>query len=109
MRSLGIVERVGLAAEERLTEIEAQAILMGKRVDGVYDDDPQLNPNAVFLPDLTYMQVLERDLKVMDATAIALCKNHGIPIHVFNLMNEGNIQRVVEGAQIGTVVHEGGQ
>ncbi|HVE93167.1 MAG TPA: UMP kinase [Actinomycetota bacterium] len=93
----------------RALEIEAQAILMGKRVDGVYDDDPMLNSNAKFLPELTYMQVLERDLKVMDATAIALCKNHGIPIHVFNLMKEGNILRIVEGAEIGTVVHEGGQ
>jgi len=88
----------------RALEVGAEAILMGKRVDGVYDSDPMTNPDAVFLPNLTYMQVLERDLKVMDATAIALCKDYGIPIHVFNLLGSGNIKRVVEGAEIGTIV-----
>jgi uridylate kinase len=89
----------------RALEVGAEAILMGKRVDGVYSSDPMIHPDAEFLPDLTYMHVLERDLKVMDATAIALCKDYGIPIHVFNLLNEGNIERVVHGEEIGTIVH----
>jgi uridylate kinase len=85
--------------------VGAETILMGKRVDGVYSADPMIDTSAEFLADLTYMQVLERDLKVMDATAIALCKDYGIPIHVFNLLNEGNIERVVQGERIGTIVH----
>ena len=90
----------------RALEVGAEAILMGKRVDGVFDRDPLADPNAEFYPQLTYMQVLERDLKVMDATAIALCKDYRLPIHVFNLLREGNIERVVLGESIGTVVHE---
>ncbi len=89
----------------RALEVGAEAILMGKRVQGVYDSDPLVNSEAVFLPDLTYMQVLERDLKVMDATAIALCKDYSLPIHVFNLLEAGNIERVVLGESIGTIVH----
>jgi uridylate kinase len=89
----------------RALEVGAETILMGKRVDGVYSADPLLDKNAEFLADLTYMQVLERDLKVMDATAIALCKDYGIPIHVFNLLHDGNIERVVRGEQIGSIVH----
>jgi uridylate kinase len=89
----------------RALEVGAEAILMGKRVGGVYDSDPATNAEATFLPELTYMQALERDLKVMDATAIALCKDYGIPIHVFNLLESGNIQRVVRGEEIGSVVH----
>ena len=90
----------------RALEVGAEAILMGKRVDGVFDRDPLVDPNAEFYDQLTYMQVLERDLKVMDATAIALCKDYRLPIHVFNLLREGNIERVVLGESIGTVVHE---
>jgi uridylate kinase len=90
----------------RALEVGAEAILMGKRVDGVYDRDPMRDPGAQLFDELTYMQVLERDLKVMDATAIALCKDYRLPIHVFNLLREGNIERVVLGERIGTVVHE---
>jgi uridylate kinase len=90
----------------RALEVGAEAILMGKRVDGVYDRDPMKDTNAKLFNDLTYMQVLELDLKVMDATAIALCKDYRLPIHVFNLLHEGNIERVVRGETIGTVVHE---
>jgi uridylate kinase len=89
----------------RALEVGAEAILMGKRVDGVYDDDPMTNADAKLLPDLSYMQVIERGLKVMDTTAIALCKDHEIPIVVFNLVESGNIERVVMGEQIGTIVH----
>ena len=90
----------------RALEVGAEAILMGKRVDGVFDRDPMEHPDAEFFPRLTYMQVLERDLKVMDATAIALCKDYRLPIHVFNLLHEGNIERVALGESIGTVVHD---
>ncbi len=90
----------------RALEVGAEAILMGKRVDGVYDRDPLKEDGAQLFDELTYMQVLERDLKVMDATAIALCKDYRLPIHVFNLLKEGNIERVVRGETIGTVVHE---
>ncbi len=89
----------------RALEVGAEAILMGKRVDGVYTSDPLVDTDATFLPELTYMQVLERDLKVMDATAIALCKDYGIPIHVFNVLESGNIERVALGEEIGTIVH----
>jgi uridylate kinase len=90
----------------RALEVGAEAILMGKRVDGVYDKDPVGDDSAELYDKLTYMQVLERDLKVMDATAIALCKDYRLPIHVFNLLREGNIERVVQGETIGTVVHD---
>ena len=90
----------------RALEVGAEAILMGKRVEGVFDRDPLVDPAAEFFDKLTYMQVLERDLKVMDATAIALCKDYRLPIHVFNLLQEGNIERVVLGESIGTIVHE---
>ena len=90
----------------RALEVGAEAILMSKRVGGVFDKDPEREPDAQMFNELTYMQVLERDLKVMDATAIALCKDYRLPIHVFNLLEEGNIERVVLGEQIGTVVHE---
>ena len=90
----------------RALEVGAEAILMGKRVDGVYDRDPMHDADAELYEHLTYMQVLERDLKVMDATAIALCKDYRLPIHVFNLLREGNIERVVMGESIGTIVHE---
>jgi len=90
----------------RALEVGAEAILMGKRVDGVYDRDPLKDDGAKLFDQLTYMQVLELDLKVMDATAIALCKDYRLPIHVFNLLKEGNIERVVRGETIGTVVHE---
>jgi uridylate kinase len=89
----------------RALEVGAEAILMGKRVKGVFTEDPLVNPDAEFLPDLTYMEVLERNLKVMDATAIALCKDHHLPILVFDLLGDGNIERVVLGEQIGTIVH----
>jgi uridylate kinase len=89
----------------RALEVGAEAILVGKRVGGVFDSDPEANSEAKLLTDLTYMEVLERDLKVMDATAIALCKDYGLPIHVFNFLEAGTIERVVRGDAIGSVVH----
>lgn len=94
------------AAAQRALEIGAEAILKGTKVDGVYDRDPQVWPEAVRLPLLTYLDVLSRGLRVMDATAISLCMDHQLPIVVFKLLEEGNIRRVVTGEPIGTVVQE---
>ncbi|MGH8900304.1 MAG: UMP kinase [Egibacteraceae bacterium] len=94
------------AAAQRALEISAEAILKGTKVDGVYDRDPQVWPEAVRLPLLTYLDVLSRGLRVMDATAISLCMDHQLPIVVFKLLEEGNIRRVVTGEPIGTVVQE---
>ena len=94
------------AAALRSVEIGADAILLAKNVDGVYDSDPRLNKDAKFLPDLTYGEVISRDLKVMDAAAITICRENRIPsIRVFGLDDPRNILRVIEGEEIGTTVH----
>lgn len=94
------------AAALRAVEIGADAILLAKNVDGVYDSDPHLNPDAQFLPDLTYHEVQERDLKVMDASAITICRENKVPcIRVFGLTDPRNILRVIEGDRMGTIVH----
>jgi uridylate kinase len=89
-------------------EIHAEAILKGTGVDGVYDSDPHDNPDAVKFDDLEYIEVLKRGLQVMDATAISLCMDNGLPIIVFNYRREGNIKRALTGERIGTLVHAGG-
>jgi uridylate kinase len=92
------------AAALRALEIGAEAILMAKNgVQGVYDGDPQLDPNAEFLPELTHLEAIERGLKVMDTTALSLCMDNGLPIYVFELA-EGNIKRVVAGERVGTII-----
>src|SRR5512132_1995091 len=84
------------AASLRTMEIGAEAILMGKNgVDGVYDGDPDEKPDAAFLPELTHREALERGLRVMDTTALSLCMDNGLPIYVFGLDDERNIERVV--------------
>jgi uridylate kinase len=92
-------------AAQRALEIGADVILKATRVDGVYDSDPRTNPGAVRFDDLTYLEVLQRGLGVMDATAISLCMDNKLPIIVFNLQVPGNIRRALEGQPIGTVVH----
>jgi uridylate kinase len=93
------------AAALRALEIGADAILMGKNgVDGVYDGDPHVDPSAAFLPELTHREALERGLKVMDTTALSLCMDNGLPIYVFGLDDEHNIERVVAGERIGTII-----
>ncbi len=92
------------AAAQRALEVSAQAVLKATRVDGVYDDDPRRNPDAVKFDRLDYAEVLARGLKVMDATAISLCMDNGLPIVVFDLLGEGNIVRAVRGEKIGTLV-----
>lgn len=88
----------------RALEIGAEAILKGTQVDGVYDSDPLLNPDATFFDSLDYIEVLRRGLKVMDSTAISLCMDHGLPIIVFN-MKAGNLVRILSGEEVGTLVH----
>jgi len=93
------------AAALRALEIGADAILMGKNgVDGVYDGDPRLDAGATFLPALTHREALERGLRVMDTTALSLCMDNGLPIYVFGLDDARNIDRVVAGERIGTLI-----
>src|SRR6056297_3160248 len=89
----------------RAAEISADAILMAKNVDGVYDCDPNSNPNAVKFKELAYIDVLNRSLGVMDSTAVSLCMDNSIPLIVFGLREKGIIKRAVLGEEIGTYVH----
>lgn len=90
----------------RAAEINAEVVFKATKVDGVYDSDPKINPNAKRFRTLTYGYVLQNDLKVMDSTAIALCKDNNIPIMVFDLSVPGNIKRALMGESIGTIVRE---
>jgi uridylate kinase len=92
------------AAAQRALELEADILLKATRVDGVYSDDPERNPHAMLYRDLTYQQVQEQGLRVMDATAISQCMEHGMPILVFNYRTDGNIERAVAGERLGTRV-----
>jgi uridylate kinase len=92
-------------AAQRALEVGADAILKATRVDGVYDADPRTTPDAKKFDELTYLDVLQRGLGVMDATAISLCMENKLPIIVFDLQVAGNIRRALEGEHIGTVVH----
>jgi len=92
------------AAALRAMELKAEALMKATRVDGVYDSDPLKDPNARRFKRLTYMDVLKRDLKVMDATAVSLCMDNRLPIIVFKLLERGNIQKVLAGEDVGTVV-----
>jgi uridylate kinase len=89
----------------RAAEIGAEAVLKATKVDGVYDADPVADPDATLLRDLTYMQVIERGLRVMDTTAITMCMENHLPIRVFNISVPGNIAKAVRGEAIGTLVH----
>ncbi|MEI6791737.1 MAG: UMP kinase [Actinomycetes bacterium] len=93
------------AAALRATEVRAEAILMAKNgVDGVYSADPNTDPDAELIPTLTHMDAIQRGLKVMDATALTLCMENNLPIHVFNMDDEQNIDRIVCGSAVGTLV-----
>jgi len=92
------------AAALRAMEIKADVILKGTKVDGIYDADPMLNPAATRFDQISYLQVLEHGLKVMDATAISLCMDNRLPIVVFNLKTPGNIKRAIIGEPIGSLV-----
>lgn len=93
------------AAALRALEIHAEAILMAKNgVEGVYDSDPATNPDAKFIPRITHRQAIEQGLKVMDSTALSLCMDNDLPIYVFNMADELNIDRIVSGETVGTLV-----
>ncbi len=96
------------AASLRAMEIHADVILKGTKVDGVYDSDPMKNKDARKFDELSYIEVLKRNLKVMDATAITLCMDNNLPIIVFNLKKPGNLKRIVKGEKVGTIVKGGG-
>jgi uridylate kinase len=96
------------AAALRALEIHAGAILMAKNgVEGVYDADPAIHPEAEFIPALTHREAIERGLKVMDSTALSLCMDNDLPIYVFNMGDEDNIDRIVCGERVGTLVSSG--
>ncbi len=93
------------AAALRAIEIGAEVILKGTKVDGVYDSDPMINKEARRFDSLSHLDVLQKGLKVMDATAISLCKDNNLPIIVFNLREKGNVRKVVLGEDIGTLIN----
>jgi uridylate kinase len=96
------------AAALRALEIHAEAILMAKNgVEGVYDSDPATNPDAKFIPTITHREAIEQGLKVMDSTALSLCMDNDLPIYVFNMADELNIDRIVSGETVGTLVSNG--
>jgi uridylate kinase len=97
------------AAALRALEIHAEVILMAKHgVEGVYDADPSEVPDAKFLPEITHRQAIERGLRVMDSTALSLCMDNALPIYVFNMADERNIDRIVSGEHVGTLVSPDG-
>jgi uridylate kinase len=93
------------AAALRALEIHAEAILMAKNgVEGVFDADPSADPEASFLPEISHREAIERSLRVMDSTALSLCMDNDLPIYVFNMADERNIDRIVSGERVGTLV-----
>jgi uridylate kinase len=92
------------AAALRANEIRADILLKGTGVDGIYSADPRLNPDAMLLPQVSYQEILEKDLRVMDTAAISLCRDNNIPIAVFRLMEPGNLRRMVDGEDVGSIV-----
>jgi uridylate kinase len=95
------------AAALRAMEIGAQVILKGTKVDGIYEADPVTHPEAKRYDHLTFLQVIERNLRVLDSTAVTLCMDNNLPVIVFNLKENGNIKRIVMGEKVGTVVKQG--
>jgi uridylate kinase len=96
-------------AAQRALEIECEVVLLAKGVDGVFTADPKIDPSATMFTEITHREVLEKGLKVADATAFSLCMDNQMPIMVFNLLVEGNIARAVRGERIGTLVHTPGR
>jgi uridylate kinase len=93
------------AAALRAAEIHAEIILMAKNgVEGVFSADPAIDPAAVFIPDITHMEAIERRLRVMDSTALALCMENGMPLNVFNMDDEQSLARIISGERVGTLV-----
>jgi len=94
------------AASRRAVEIGADAIIKGTRVDGVYDSDPEKNPSAFKFDKITYLDVLKKNLRVMDLTAVSLCQENNLPMVVFNMDLPGNLLKLVRGEMVGTVIHD---
>jgi uridylate kinase len=92
------------AASLRAIEIEADVVLKGTRVDGVYSSDPEKNPDATKYSNISYEEVFQKGLKVMDMTAFTLCKENGLPIIVFDMNTPGNLERLIEGEHVGTLI-----
>jgi uridylate kinase len=92
------------AAALRATELGCEALLKATKVNGVYSADPKLHPDADHIPELSYMDVLNRELRVMDGTAITLCQENKLPVVVFDMFEEGNLERVVRGEKLGTII-----
>ncbi len=95
------------AAVLRAIETESQVILKGTKVDGIYTADPVKDKTAEFIPRLTYLEVLQKEIRVMDTTAISLCMDNHLPIQVFNMSRQGALARIVAGEHIGTIVEDG--
>jgi uridylate kinase len=89
----------------RAVEVGADALLKASKVDGIYDSDPKTNAGATRMEELSYMDFIAGELRVMDATAVTMCKEHGVPIVVFDMITPGNIVKAVSGEKIGTVIH----
>ena len=89
----------------RGVEIEADVMLKGTRVDGIYTADPEKDPTATKFDDISYDEILERGLKVMDLSAVVMCRDNNLPIYVFNMDKRGNLKKVIDGEPIGTYVH----
>jgi uridylate kinase len=92
------------AASLRAVEIEADVIVKGTRVDGVYDSDPEKNPEAFKFTKISYLDVLKKNLRIMDLTAVSLCQENDLPIIVFNMDKAGNLLKLVKGESVGTVI-----
>jgi uridylate kinase len=93
------------AASLRAIEIEADLIVKGTRVDGIYDSDPEKNANAQFFPDISYCDVMQKNLRVMDMTAITLCRENALPIMIINMNEKGNFTKLLRGEKVGSLVH----
>jgi uridylate kinase len=92
------------AAAQKALELDAEILLKATRVDGVFSDDPEINPHALLYPYLTYQAVRDQNLRVMDPTAVAHCMEHNMPILVFNYRKDGHIERAVQGQRVGTLI-----
>ena len=90
----------------RAAEIDADVILVAKTIDGVYSADPKVDPNAIKYDEITYLDILNQDLKVMDSTATSLCRDNQIPLVVFDIYHPENIVKIIDGERIGTIVKE---
>lgn len=96
------------ASALRAIEIEADLFLKGTKVDGIFSDDPVQNPSACFYDEIDYDEILKKDLKILDTSAVALCKENNLPIIVFNFKKRGNLEKIIKGERIGTLVRRRG-